>query len=367
MSRGPLDGYRIVEFAGIGPAPFAGMLLADLGADVVVLGRAAVTGIAAMIPPQFHLTNRGKRLLTADLKTAVGRDLAFELVTRAHGLIEGFRPGVMERLGLGPDVVERCNPRLVYTRVTGWGQTGPRTSTAGHDLNYIALAGALGAMGRSDGPPLIPLNLLGDYAGGSLFAVIGTLAALLEAGRSGRGQVVDAAMVDGVTALLGPIIGLLRAGAWTTVRGGNLLDGGAPFYDTYRTRDGKYVALGALEDQFFAILISKLQLNPSSAATRWDRKTWEALRDEIGGRVVTKTRAEWEEIFAGTDACFAPVLDLEEAATHPDNEARSVYVTAGGVSQPAPAPRFSRTPAPIPPAPVSMASDPDQILREWST
>ena len=361
----PLSGTRIVEFAGIGPAPLAGMLLADLGADVVVVDRPNAAGIGSMVPREHLITNRGKRLTVADLKSAGGRDAVLGLLDRADALLEGFRPGTMERLGLGPEVLAARNPRLVYARLTGWGQTGPLARTAGHDISYIALTGGLDAIGRAGGPPVPPVNFLGDYAGGTMFAVTGVLAALLEAGRSGRGQVVDAAMIDGVGVLLAPMMGMVAAGAWKTERGRNLLDTGAPFYDVYPTADGKFLAVGALEDEFFSALVRGLGLSADLAVSRLDRRTWPDLRGQIATAIGAKTRDEWVRIFAGSDACVAPVLTMAEAARHEHQTSRGGFVEVEGRSQPAPAPRFSATPQRPPAAPPLATIPIDTILSDW--
>ena len=360
-----LHGVRIIEFAGIGPAPLAGMLLADLGADVVVIDRPNSAGIGSMVPREHLISNRGKRLTVADLKAPAGRAAVLELLDRADALLEGFRPGTMERLGLGPEVVLERNPRLVFARITGWGQTGPLARTAGHDINYIALTGGLDAIGRAGGPPVPPVNFLGDYAGGTMFAVTGVLAALFEAGRSGRGQVVDAAMIDGVGALLAPLMGMVAAGAWSSERGTNLLDTGAPFYDVYPTSDGRFVAVGALEGEFFAALIRGLGLPADLAASRSDRRTWPDLRRQIGTAIAGKTRDEWVGIFGGSDACVAPVLTIAEAAQDEHQRSRGGFVEVEGRLQPAPAPRFSATP-PRPPAAPPVATTPiEAILVDW--
>ncbi len=361
----PLSGLRIVEFAGIGPAPLAGMLLADLGADVVVVDRPNAGGIGSMIPRRHLITNRGKRLTVADLKSVAGREAVFGLLDGADGLIEGFRPGTMERLGLGPDQVLARNPRLVFGRLTGWGQSGPLAATAGHDINYIALTGGLDAIGRAGGPPLPPVNFLGDYAGGTMFAVMGVLAALLEARRSGKGQVIDAAMIDGVGALLAPMMGMLSAGAWTAERGRNLFDTGAPFYDVYPTVDDKFVAVGALEDGFFAALVDGLGLPADTLVTRWDRQTWPELRRQIAGRIRQKSRADWAAVFAGSDACVAPVLSIAEAALNEHQVSRRGFVDVEGQLQPTPAPQFSRTPQRPPTAPPVDVTPIEAVLAEW--
>ncbi len=362
---GPLAGVRVVEFAGIGPGPLAGMLLADMGADVVVLDRPVPVGIGAMIPREMLVTNRGKRLTWADLKTDEGRSGARALAAAADVLLEGFRPGTMERLGLGPELLLADNPRLVYCRITGWGQTGPRAATAGHDLNYIAVTGALAALGRAGAPPTPPMNLLGDFAGGSMFAVTGVLAALFEVQRSGLGQVVDAAMTDGVGALLAPMVGMVAAGRWKLERGVNWLDTGAPFYDVYRTRDDQFLSIGSLEEPFFAALASGLGLTEAECAGRWDEARWPALRQRIGEIVAGRTREEWMEVFEGTDACVAPVLDLAEAERNPANRDREAFVPVNGINQPAPAPRFSRTAARRPSAPPVASVPLATVLDGW--
>ena len=363
---GPLAGVRVVELAGIGPAPLAGMLLADLGADVVFVERPAATGIAALVPKRHLITNRGKRLTRIDLKSEAGRAQLLELASRADVLIEGLRPGAIERLGLGPNDLHRVNPALVICRVTGWGQTGPRARTAGHDITYIAMTGALDLIGRRGEPPVPPINFLGDYAGGTMFAVVGILAALLEARRSGRGQVVDAAMTDGVGALLAPLIGMVAGKRWIPERGSNLFDTGAPFYDVYRTKDGRWLALGALEDEFFAQLAKGLGLSEAEIVDRGNPARWPALRKTLDERVASRTRDEWVAIFEGTDACVAPVLGLEEAVRHPDNVARGAFVDVDGVPQPAPAPRLSRTPLRPPAPPPETFADPAAIAAEWT-
>lgn len=341
MRAGPLAGLRVVELAGIGPGPFAAMVLADLGADVLCVARPGEEA------PGVDPLRRGRPSIGVDLKADEGRALVQALAERADALLEGFRPGVAERLGLGPDVLCARNPRLVYGRVTGWGQDGPWAARAGHDIDYIALAGALGAIGREGQAPVPPINLLGDFGGGGMLLVVGVLAALLEARRSGRGQVVDAAMVDGTALLLAMQSGLRAQGLWSDERGTNLLDTGAPFYDVYETSDSRYVAIGALEPKFFAELIERLGLEVSEVE-RLDRSRWPELRAKLAEVFRSRSRAEWEAVFEGSDACVAPVLSLEEAARHPHNAARATWVSVDGVLQPAPAPRFSRTPAAVP-------------------
>ena len=348
---GPLQGFRIVELAGIGPGPFAAMLLADLGAEVVEVRR---PGDAGPFPLPRHLdcVARGRRTLTLDVKQAVGLDALLRLIDRADGLIEGFRPGVMERLGAGPDICLARNPRLVYGRMTGFGQSGPLAQAAGHDLNYLSLTGALHAMGRADAPPAPPLNLVADYGGGAMFLAFGMLAALLERQSSGKGQVVDAAMTDGAALLTAMFQSLRAGGLWSEARGANYLDGGAPFYDCYGTRDGKFVAVAALEPKFFAELVRLTGLDPGMVARQYDKRAWPDMRGQLAGTFAARTRDEWVAALEGQDACVTGILTFAEAAAHPHNGARATYVEAGGVAQPAPAPRFSRTPAAAPAAPA---------------
>lgn len=342
---GPLAGIRLVEIAGLGPAPFAAMLLADAGADIVRIDRPGGNPLSPL-PPRRETVNRGRRSLALDLKSPAGRDALLRIAGQVDGLIEGFRPGVMERLGLGPDICLARNPRLVYGRMTGWGQEGPWRDRAGHDLDYIALAGALGAIGRPGAPPTVPLNLIGDYGGGALYLAFGMVCGLFEARHSGRGQVVDAAMVDGVASLMTVVHMLDGAGLWQARRGANLLDGGAPFYDVYETADGRHVALAALEPQFFAEFRARAGLADEPAlAAQFDRATWPAMRAAIAARLRERTRDEWEATFEGSDACLAPVLDHREAPRHPHLAARGTFRTRDGIAEPAPAPRFSRTPS----------------------
>ena len=355
-TSGPLVGLRIVEFAGIGPGPFAAMLLADIGADVVRIDRPG-----AAERDKRDVIGRGRRNLVLDLKQRDGLEVALQLLDAADALIEGFRPGVMERLGLGPEAVLARNPRLVYGRVTGWGQSGPLAQAAGHDINYIALAGALGAIGPEE-KPVPPLNLVGDYGGGALYLLVGMLAGIIEAKRSGRGQVVDCAMCDGAASLLSIFFTLLARGQWEERRGSNLLDGGAPFYGTYECADGGFIALGALEPQFYETLCRLAGLEAPEFRERSDRKRWPHLRQEMQAVFKTRTRTEWCAILEGSDACFAPVLGLREASTHPHMAHRNSFVECDGVLQPAPAPRFSRTPSAIQP---SSMSSPAEILALW--
>ncbi len=362
---GPLAGLRVVEFAGLGPAPLAGMLLADLGADVVVVDRPDAAAIHRFVAPPYRLAERGKRRVGLDLKAPEGVAGALALVECGEALIEGLRPGAMERLGLGPEVALSRRPSLVYARITGWGQTGPRAPTAGHDIDYLAITGALHAIGPA-GAPVVPLNLVGDYAGGTLFGVVGLLAALLEARRSGQGQVVDVAMVDGVGAIMAPLFGMLAGGGWEDRREANLLDGAAPFYTTYRTRDGGFLAVGALEDRFFSVLAAGLDLDPGLVVTRRDRATWPALRETLAARIATRTRDEWVAHFDGSDACVAPVLSLGEAGSDAHQRARGAFVEVDGVQHPAPAPRFGRTPARPPGRPAVESVDLKVVLEQWA-
>jgi len=347
---GPLAGKRIVEIAGIGPCPFAGMMLADMGADVVLVERKTREGGTAgdSLDPRFTIMNRGKRSIAIDLKADGAVDVVLRLVAGADGLIEGFRPGVMERLGLGPDVCHAVNPRLVYGRMTGWGQTGPLAQAAGHDLNYIALSGAAWYGGRGDSPPTAPPTLVGDIGGGAMVLVVGLLAALIGAESTGRGQVVDAAVVDG-SALATTLLGALyAAGLWRRERIANMLDGASPWYDTYECADGKFVSVAALEPAFYRQLIDKLGLAADpDFDDQFDARRWPAQKARVAALFRTKSRAHWCDLLEGTDACFAPVLDFEEARAHPHNRARGVFTTVDGIGQPAPAPRFSETPSAV--------------------
>ncbi|MFF0699998.1 CaiB/BaiF CoA transferase family protein [Streptomyces tendae] len=360
---GPLVGLRVVELAGIGPGPHAAMILADLGADVVRVERPRGTLDLTSGKPDHLL--RGRRSVAADLKTSEGRELVLRLVARADVLIEGFRPGVAERLGVGPEDCRRINSRLVYGRMTGWGQDGPLAQRAGHDINYIGLTGALHAIGRPGERPVPPLNLVGDFGGGSMFLLTGVLAALWERERSSEGQVVDAAMVDGTSVLLQMMWSMRAQGTWSDERGANLLDGGAPFYDTYACQDGRHVAVGAIEPQFYRALLTGLGLDPDTLPAQKDRSGWPLLRERIAETFLTRPRDEWSEVFAVTDACVTPVLAPGEVPHHPHLAARSTLTEIGGVPQPAPAPRFSRTVPPAPAAPPSLGKDTDAVLTDW--
>jgi alpha-methylacyl-CoA racemase len=361
---GPLAGVKVVEFAGIGPGPMCGMLLADLGAQVIRLDRTEPSGLGIERPPQFDLLQRGKRSLKVDLKQPAGVAAALALVTGADALIEGFRPQTMERLGLGPDACLQANPRLVYGRVTGFGQSGPLALAAGHDLNYIALAGALHAIGREGAPPTPPLNLIGDYAGGAMLLAFGIVCAVLSARGTGRGQVVDAAMIDGANALMTPFFGLLAAGLHDGPRGTNLLDSGAPFYDVYRCADGEYVSIAPIEAKFRRVLLERLDAAGAELGNLPDfddRARWPELRQRLAAIFAGRTRAQWCEALEGSDACFAPVLSPREAPAHAHHAARGSFIELAGVTQPAPAPRFSGTPAALPQPPLTGGD-----AREWA-
>ena len=362
---GPLTGIRVLELAGVGPAPFCAMLLSDMGADVVRIDRPDPVDLGVPIDERFDLLRRGRRSVVLDLKSAAGLDTAKHLVAKADILIEGFRPGVMERLGLGPDACLASNPRLVYGRVTGWGQDGPLASAVGHDTDYIAVAGVLGAIGPEGGAPVPPLNLVGDFGGGALYLAFGVVCALLEARASGNGQVVDAAMVDCAASLNTGAYAQLANGTWTDARGSNALDGGAPWYSAYETADGEYVCVGAIEPRFYAELLSRLGLAGEDLPAQHDRGGWPRLRERFAGAFRTKTRAEWQALLEGTDACFAPVLSLAEAAAHPHNVARGTFVSVDGVLQPGPAPRFSRTRAEIHSGPMQPGHGGEDALRDW--
>jgi len=361
---GPLTGLRIVELASIGPGPMCAMLLADLGADVVRVDRLEASGLGIGMTPKFDVCARNRRSIALDLKRAEALGVVLRLVEKADVLIEGFRPGVAERLGLGPDVCLERNSRLVYGRMTGFGQDGPLAQAAGHDLNYIALTGALHAIGPKDGAPLPPLNLIGDYGGGALYLALGILAALFECNRSGKGQIVDAAMVEGAASLMSIFYGLTAAGSWKMERGSNLLDGGAPFYSVYETSDGLYISVAALENKFFAELARLVGLESRFVERQMDRSLWPELRARLAALFKTRTRAQWCELLEGTDACFAPVLSIEEAPGHAHNTQRGVFVELNGFSQPAPAPRFSRSRPEAPQAPPQIGADTLTVLEE---
>ncbi|MCL6735730.1 CaiB/BaiF CoA transferase family protein [Streptomyces neyagawaensis] len=360
--HGPLAGVRVVELAGIGPGPFAAMLLGDLGADVVRVDRPGGAGLA--VNPLYDITNRNKRSVIVDLKSHDGPDTVLALAERADILIEGYRPGVAERLGVGPENCHARNPALVYGRMTGWGQQGPLAQRAGHDIAYIALTGTLGMIGTPDTPPVAPANLLGDYAGGSLYLVVGVLAALHHARATGAGQVVDAAIVDGTAHLSAMIHGMLAAGGWQDRRAANLLDGGCPFYGTYETADGRYMAVGALEQQFYEEFVDLLGIKDRAPA-RKDVAAWGALRETVEARFKTRSRDEWTAVFEGSDACVAPVLSLREAPDHPHLAARGTFTDFGGITQPAPAPRFSATHTSVRGGPAQPGADTTDVARDW--
>ena len=364
-TQGPLAGLKVLEFAGIGPGPWCGMLLADLGAEVLLLDRVTPSGLGIERPPAYDLTRRGKRQMRADLKAPEGVALALALAGKADVLIEGFRPGAMERLGLGPEPCLARNPALVYGRITGFGQSGPLSQAAGHDLNYIALSGALHAIGRAGAPPTAPLNLLGDYAGGSMLLAIGLLGALWQVRQGGRGQVVDAAMIEGAALLMTPFFGLQAAGLHDGPRGTNLLDGGAPFYDVYRCADGEYVSVAAIEPKFRQVLAERAGLTDEDLACLADPARWGQARERLSRLFSGRTRAQWCELLEGSDACFAPVLSPREAPRHPHHVARGSFVEVGGIVQPAPAPRFSATPAGTPPPPQQEPAGALALARAW--
>lgn len=363
---GPLTGVRVLEMAGIGPAPFCAMLLGDLGADVVRIDRRDDSGLGVSVPPERDPLNRNKRSVALDLKRSEDRATVLALVGAADMLIEGFRPGVMERLGLGPADCERINPRLVYGRMTGWGQDGPLAQAAGHDLNYIALAGALQCIGDADRPPPPPLNLIGDFGGGALYLALGLVSALFEARQSGRGQVVDAAMVDGVASLLTIFHGFRQTGAWTDRREHNIVDGGAPFYASYETADGRYVTLAAIEPKFFRAFLDRVVPGDSSWPDHTDRSRWPELRNRLQSLFRSRSRDEWCALLEGSDACFAPALSLPESMEHPHLAARGTFQLFAGMQQPGPAPRFSRTPGSLRRHPPRPGEHGDEVIREWT-
>jgi alpha-methylacyl-CoA racemase len=365
MRVGPLQGVKIVELAGIGPGPFAGMLLSDMGADIVRVDRAQQVNPATFDKPNLEPLYRGRRSIGVDLKKPEGVEAVLRLVERADALFEGFRPGVTERLGLGPDVCLARNPRLVYGRMTGWGQEGPMAQAAGHDINYIALAGALAHFGRAGGKPTPPINIVGDFGGGGMFMAFGLVCGILEAQRSGTGQVIDVAMVDGSALLMSMMWGLHKIGFWNEALGENVLDTGAPFYDTYETADGKFVALGSLEPQFYAELIERLGLTDEALPAQMDRSGWEQLRTRFTELFKTKTRDEWDAVLRGSDACYAPVLTMSEARADEHIRARETIIERGGVAQPAPAPRFSRTEAVVQHDAPWPGQHTDEALTDW--
>lgn len=357
---GPLTGLKVVEMAGLGPAPFAGMVLADLGAEVIVIDRLQ-SGVVAPELLRTQIARRGKKSISLDLKKPEAVEAVLRLIEQSDVLMEGFRPGVMERIGLGPDVCLARRPSLVYGRMTGWGQSGPLSQAAGHDINYIALSGALHAIGTPQ-RPVVPLNVVGDFGGGGMLLVVGVLSGVFHARLSGKGQVVDAAMTDGSALLMGMMYGFKAAGRWTNNRETNFLDGGAHFYGPYECADGKWVAVGSIEPQFYALLAEKTGIELDPPARQLDRAVWPAMKQKLAAVFKTRTRQEWCELMEGTDVCFAPVLDLDEAPRHPHNASRETFIERGGVTQPAPAPRFSQTPPGVRRDPVAPGHDTSQVL-----
>jgi len=361
QAKGPLAGIRVIEMAGIGPGPFSAMMLSDMGAEVVRVDRLSDQGRGH----RANVLNRGRKSIAVDLKNPAGLETALRLIDQADVVLEGFRPGVMERLGLGPDVCLQRNQGLVYGRMTGWGQSGPLSSAAGHDINYISIGGALGAMGYADRPPAPPLNLVGDFGGGAMYLITGILAALVERSNSGKGQVIDAAMTDGTANLLSPFYGLMAMDMWTTDRFSNRLDGGAYYYGSYGCSDGKYISVGSLEPQFYALLLEKTGITDPQFSDQLDQENWPEKREKLAKLFKTKTRQQWCDIMEGTDVCFAPVLDLSEAPDHPHNKARDTFVDFDGVVQPAPAPRFSRTPGEIQSSAAMAGEHTEEVLLDW--
>lgn len=365
-NSGPLAGYRLIEIAGIGPTQLTGMLLADMGADIIRIERPGPVDLGISMPPQYNLLNRSRASVALDLKNEHAAELILKLCETSDALFEGFRPGVMERLGLGPDICLTRNPALVYGRMTGWGQDGPLANTAAHDPNYIAIAGALSLVGEKGGPPVYPLNIMGDFGGGGAYLALGIVAALLESSKSGSGQVVDSAIVDGVASMLTYFYGLQQAGIWKTERGTNILDGGSHFARTYRTLDNKYVVIAALEQRFYLNLMNKLNITDAEIREQqMNEKRWFEFGEKIQAIFVTKTQQEWTEIFTDSDACYAPVLTLDEAVNHEHATYRNTYVNVDGITHPAPAPRFSRTPGKIKSPPPSPGEQTASALLDW--
>lgn len=362
---GPLTGVKVVELAGLGPGPFAAMMLADMGADVIKVDRARAARGGNPDAPPADVLHRNRQSIAVDLKNPDGVETVLRLIEQADVVIEGFRPGVCERLGLGPDVCLARNPKLVFGRMTGWGQDGPMAPRAGHDINYIALSGTLSMIGRAGERPVPPVNLVGDFGGGGMLLAVGVLAAVIEARTSGEGQVVDASMVDGAALLAAMMYGLKAMGMWDGGQGGNMLDTGAHFYEVYETLDNKYVSIGGIEPQFYAELLERLELDPEAMPPQHDATRWDESKSIIAKRVKTKTRDEWDLVFAGSDACYAPVLEPAEAMVHPHNVERGTFVTVAGVDQPAPAPRFSRTASAIPTPPAHAGQHTAVALQRW--
>ena len=355
---GPLKGLKIIEMAGIGPGPFCGMVLADLGAEIIRVDRASAIGTGSKKEP----SNRGKKSIAVDLKAKEGVEVVLKLVETADAIFEGFRPGVMERLGIGPEVCLARNDRIVFGRMTGWGQEGPLANAAGHDINYISLSGALAAIGRPGSPPVPPLNLIGDFGGGGMLLALGLVAALLESKESKQGQVVDAAMTDGSALLMTMIYSMQSSGMWKTTMGSNLLDGGSHFYDTYECKDGKFISIGSIEPQFYALLCQIAELDEKVFSKQMSRDLWPEQKEEIKKVFLKKTRDEWCELMEGTDVCFAPVLDMSEAPQHPHNKERKTFIDLEGVTQPAPAPRFSRTEPEVVSSPSIVGEHTNEVL-----
>jgi len=362
---GVLSGYRVIELAGIGPGPMCAMLLSDMGADVVRIDRLADAGLGISAGTKFNTLNRGRRSVALDLKRPEAIQAVLKMVEKADALIEGFRPGVTERLGLGPDDCSKRNPKLIYGRMTGWGQEGPMAQAAGHDINYISLSGALASIGRRGESPVPPLNLVGDFGGGALYLALGIVAGLLEAQKSGKGQVVDCAMVDGSASLMTAIYGMRASGLWTDKRGDNILDTGAHYYDVYETKDGQYISIGSIEAKFYAELLELSGLKGVELPHQQDRTQWPKMKERIAAVFKTKTREEWRKIMEGSDVCFAPVLSMDEAPHHPHNRHRGTFVEVDGVVQPGPAPRFSRTPSKIQRPPANPGEHTEEALRDW--
>jgi alpha-methylacyl-CoA racemase len=356
---GPLKGIKIIEMAGIGPGPFCGMVLADLGAEVIRVDRASAKGTGS----RQEASNRGKKSIAVDLKSKEGVEIVLKLVQEADAIFEGFRPGVMERLGLGPEECMELNESLVYGRMTGWGQDGPLANAAGHDINYISLSGALAAIGRPGSPPVPPLNLIGDFGGGGMLLALGLVSALLESKQSGKGQVVDAAMTDGSALLMTMIYTMQSSGFWKDSMGSNMLDGGAHFYDTYECSDGKFISLGSIEPQFYKLLCDLAGFDNNLSSDQMSRDGWPEKKKAVKEIILTKTREEWCQIMEGTDVCFAPVLNMEEAPNHPHNKARQTFIELEGATQPAPAPRFSRTNPEVQSSPSLAGEHTDEILQ----
>ena len=358
---GPLTGIKVIEMAAIGPVPFCAMMLSDMGAEVIRIDRLSQKGSGS----SANVLYRGRKSVAFDLKNSIALDSTLRLSDQADVILEGFRPGVMERLGLGPEVCLERNPKLIYGRMTGWGQSGPLSHAAGHDINYISIAGALGSMGYADRPPAPPLNLIGDFGGGAMYLLAGILAAIVERNSSGKGQVVDAAMTDGTASLLSPFYGLMAMGMWSTERYSNRLDGGAFYYGSYECSDGKYISLGSLEPQFYALLLEKCGITDETFKEQSDQEAWPIKREKMEALFKTKTQQEWCGILEGTDVCFAPVLNLKEAPDHPHNKTRQTFVKVQGVTQPAPAPRFSRTQGKIQFPAALTGENTEEVLSDW--